>query len=407
MAQDKQIEAVLQSVDSRKIAEQRHYEEEARRRDGLFYRIGEFDYARPRFLIDGFLPEGGLVILAGDPKVGKTAFASAIALAVAKGRPFAGLPVEGAAVLWLALEESFQERSAVMRAAKGYKRIPFYTNAERIAIDTEDGIADLDYWRMETGAKLLVVDPLHGAHSGRSLMDGWAARKTLMSLKRFCAASRVTALVLHHLAKRGAKRVAESVQLAAIATMVMILTSDSQTIPSPPGRGPVPEAKRKWTEVRETDTRKTGAPETGPNSQNQPTANPKVRSRGSARLITLDCMGRGDFANRTWHFLSRNPLDYKPLPQLENNGWHGQVLASRNPSSATTEDMAVSADTLTARIIQSLKGKKAKSAQYLADKLGMSVKTIRNELTSLKRLGLIIAEKLSYVTYYKLARIKR
>jgi hypothetical protein len=368
---DKQIEAILGAVDSRRIAERRQYEEEARRRDGLFYRIGEFDYARPRFLIDGFLPEGGLVILAGDPKVGKTAFASAIALAVAKGRRFAGLPVERAAVLWLALEESFQERSAVMRAAKGYKRIPFYTNAERIAIDTEQGIADLDYWRMETGAKLLVVDPLHGAHSGRSLMDGWAARKTLMSLKRFCAASRVTALVLHHLAKRGAKRVAESVQLAAIATMVMILKAKEHQNPSPGARTSNDKSSLAgggWEGA--SNKRRKGAPETGPSHNNPSSANPSVRSRGSARIITLDCMGRGDFANRAWHFLSRNPLDYKPMP-----------LGSRT----TAENMPVSAAT---RLLSILQAKGPLPTKEIAKRLQTSENAARVHIAHLRGLGL-------------------
>ena len=101
-------------------------------------------------------------------------------------------------------------------------------------------------------------------------------------------------------------------------------------------------------------------------------------------------MGRGDFANRTWQFISKNPLDYKPLQ-----------------SPATTKDMAVKSATLTHKILQTLKGKKAKTAQYLADKLGLSVKTIRNELTQLKHLGLVVAQKTGYANYYKLARIKK
>jgi DNA-binding CsgD family transcriptional regulator len=228
-----------------------------------FYRIGEFDFMAQNFLVEGFLPKGGLVILAGDPKIGKTAVASAIALAVAKGKPFAGMKTLQSAVLWLQLEESYQERSAIMRAARGFKRLPFYACFDHVPIDTDEGIADLDAWRSDTNARLIVVDPLHAAHSGRSLADGWAARKTLAKLKAMCTATRTTALVLHHLMKsRSRARLAESVQLAAVATMVMILT-----IASPAGARP--------------------------------------------RTIRLDCTGRGAYANRSWTLESRGPLDYR------------------------------------------------------------------------------------------------
>ena len=47
------------------------------RLDHLFSHVGVYTHP-PKFLIDGFLPLGYCVILAGDPKAGKTALASAI-----------------------------------------------------------------------------------------------------------------------------------------------------------------------------------------------------------------------------------------------------------------------------------------------------------------------------------------
>src|SRR5687767_14088583 len=100
------------------------YEAEQRRLSNLFCHMGEFSFGDPRYLIDGFLPESGLVIRAGDLKACKTALASAMALAVAKDKPVAGMPTKQRGVLWLRLEESHQERSAVMRKARGLKRLP-------------------------------------------------------------------------------------------------------------------------------------------------------------------------------------------------------------------------------------------------------------------------------------------
>jgi predicted transcriptional regulator len=396
------------------------YEAEQRRLRNLFWHMGEFTYGDQRYLVDGFLPENGLVILAGDPKVGKTALASAIALAVAKGRPFAGMKTKKSGVLWLCLEESHQERSAVMRKARGLKRLPMYITNERIPIDTGQGISDLQHWALQTDAGLIVIDPLHAAHSGRSLHDGWSARRTLSLLKEFSRTR--TILVLHHLAKRGASRVAESVQLAAIATMVMILKTPPNPSPGAitsnatnsvagggwEGASNRPNPSPGATVSNGTNSVAGGGWE-GASKRLNPSpgattssctnsvagggwegANRKHRMKQPPRIVTLDCMGRGDFANRTWQFISRNPLDYKPM---------------HNP--ATTKDMAVKAANLTAKILQTLKGKKAKTAQYLADKLGLSVKTIRNELTQLKHLGLVVAQKTSYASYYKLARIKK
>jgi hypothetical protein len=316
------------------------YEAEQRRLRNLFWHMGEFKYSDQSYLIDGFLPETGLVILAGDPKVGKTALASAIALAVAKGKPFAGMKAKKGGVLWLCLEESHQERAAVMRKARGLSRAPIYITNERIPIDTDKGICDLQSWALDVDAGLIVIDPLHAAHSGRSLHDGWAARKTLSLLKEFSRTR--TILVLHHLAKRGASRVAESVQLAAIATMVVIM--------NPLG---VRELARAFK----------------PSNAQSELARPS-RSKTPARLVTLDCMGRGDFANRTWHFISRNSLDYKQI----QTGCHGQV-----------DDMAVPAAT---RLLSILQAKGPLPTKEIAKRLGTSENAARVHIAHLRGLGL-------------------
>ena len=72
----------------------------------------------PEWLIEGFLPKGYLAILASAPKMGKTCFATALALAVSTGERFAGMKTEQAAVLWCCLEESSSERALVLRQYK-------------------------------------------------------------------------------------------------------------------------------------------------------------------------------------------------------------------------------------------------------------------------------------------------
>jgi hypothetical protein len=344
-----------------------------------FYTIGEFGFRKhDRYLIDGFLPESGLVLLAGDPKAGKTAIASAIALAVAKGKPFAGMETKQGAVLWMCLEESYDERCAVMRGVRGITDLPFFVTQDHIPVDTEDGYEEILEWVVATKARLLVVDPLHAAHSGRSLHDGWAARKTLKLLKRL--SEHCTVLVLHHLSRTGTRRIAESVQLSAIATMLIHLVS------SPPGRGPVPEAKRKWTEVREINAN-ADAPETGPSSTANSATRPG-RSQGLqqiSRLIILECLGRGDFANRTWQFVSKGPLNYEPyIPEASVEIPGNKVLTG-----------------LPARIVNYLSANPPKSAADIAAALNINLAYARNLITRLRKRGLLTAKTLARTTFYK------
>lgn len=314
-------------------------EEQTRRFDSLFIAMDEFPPTPPHWLVQGFIPQGYLCLLAGDPKSGKTALATAIALAIVQGKPFAKRNVQKSPVLWLALEESRRERAAVLfpliqknappnAEKRGYldcgPTFPFYTCYEGIAIDTEDGINALRHWLNKTQARLIVVDPLHAAHSGRSLYDGWAARKTLRDLKKLCNDSGVTALVLHHLTTRGKRRVVESVQLSAIAGMVMMLSF----------RHPA--------------------------------------GQSDSRIVTLDCMGRGRFTNTTFHFASANPLDYQPVDPPPNE------LRTKEKRTLETR---YTFDNL---VLETLARCPRSTAADLAGELQTNPNTVRNSLARLK-----------------------
>ncbi len=57
------------------------------------------------WVVDKYIPEGGLVLLASYPKVGKTTLAYALIIAVAKGQRFMGYQTRKGTVLLLAIEE--------------------------------------------------------------------------------------------------------------------------------------------------------------------------------------------------------------------------------------------------------------------------------------------------------------
>jgi hypothetical protein len=245
-----------------------------------------------------------------------------------------------AGVLWLALEESPQERAMVTLPVKErLAETDFFITYDKVAIDSPDGINELRTWRNEIDAGLIVVDPLHAAHSGRSLADGWGARKTLAALKTFCNHNGVSALLLHHIGRKS-MRVAENAQLAACAGMSMLLTA---------------------------------------------------RREEEGRIITLRCAGRGDHANRVLHFASRNPLDYEstepPKPQPKQ-----QRVIESEPLKYRVDDDIVACLVL---------ADGARSASFIAGQLQRNPNSIRNALARLlakDRVRLVSIE--SRVKYY-------
>ncbi len=237
--------------------------------DGLFMSLPEYlleaGPEEPDWVLEGMLPATYLVILGASSKVGKSTFATALGLAVASGTPFLGKEVKQGAVLWVAYEESEQERAMILREFKSEPE-GFYVTHAKLLIDSPEGIAALRYWILKTSAKLVVIDPLYGANSAESLSDGRKARETLAGLKELCRETGVCALVLHHLTKATAsgmvrERMADSNQILAVASMDLLMDSSEQ------GDG--------------------------------------------SRDVRLVGHGRGSFANQTWVLRSRSVSDWE------------------------------------------------------------------------------------------------
>jgi KaiC/GvpD/RAD55 family RecA-like ATPase len=209
-------------------------EEESRLVGSVFLSLP--DYLRQtgasevEWLLEGFLPRGYLVILGGTSKAGKSCFLTALGLHLAEGRDFLGLEAAQTPVLWCALEESEGERRIALEAYDGEPEA-FYTGHAKVYIDSKEGIGLLRQAIRETGAGLLVIDPLYAANRAESLTDGAAARRVLQPLKDLCREERVTAILVHHLNKNtgaGAvrERFADSNQLLASASMDWLMDSD-------------------------------------------------------------------------------------------------------------------------------------------------------------------------------------
>ena len=169
--------------------------------NGLFFDVLDPHYLAKeiKWLVQGLIPQNYLCMLVAEPKEGKTCLATALALAVATGTPFAGRETRQGAVLWLAAEENHSERQLLLRNSPVVDTtLPLYTCYEHLPIDQEDSLDALRHWINRTGARLLVVDPLQAAITGRSLSGGYNARRSLQPIKQLCNHCQVAVLVLHH-----------------------------------------------------------------------------------------------------------------------------------------------------------------------------------------------------------------
>jgi len=219
----------------------------------------------PEWLVKDWLPKGRLIVLSGDSKSGKTALVTNLAAAVATGSSFLGLSTNCHPVLWLAYEESPDERREILGCYADLALLlhPEIEQGELPLLDTAQGIAQLESWITETGAALIIVDPLYSAIITDSLAHGKQARDALTPLKRMCCRLNVSALVIHHLNKNqlgtARDRVADSHQILATASMDVLMMANEEA---------------------------------------------------EGRDITLHMKGRGRYANGTWAIHSRHESDF-------------------------------------------------------------------------------------------------
>jgi len=393
----------------------------------------EKEYIQEDWIVEGFLPETYLVILAGNSKSGKSCLVTALGMAIARGEPFLGLKTKCGGVLWLAFEESPRERREALEAFP--KPQPgFYITHEKLLIDTPEGLEAIRWWVRQTDARLIVVDPLYAATYAESLSDGRTARAVLQGLKEICRTERCAAIILHHFNKNDSagltrERFADSHQIVAAASMDVLLDYrelKSATPPAPGGVGEertgggspgpaTPQGPNASTPnphpsypSHESDLSNPSDPSENPNSKihNPKSPDPPLRplrdlcdlgvksdppsdpnplslcasglkkpTRRTVREITLRCRGRGDFANQTWLLTSNGVADYQLLT-------HGPE---------TSADSRLRDELILKPIRES---QSPLSAKEIAEITGMNHKTIQNRLTDLIRVGaVIVAER--------------
>ena len=174
-------------------------------------------FADPVWLLPGLLPDCGLFLLSGKPKLGKSWFALALAMAVAQGGQFLGRDVPRGRVLYLALEDTPRRLKSRLltlqpdceRNPDGLAALALRNDAPRLGKGLE---ALLEKALAAGGIRLVVVDTLQrvrqpGSGGNQYELD-YAA---LSALKQIADKHNTVFLVVHHLRKQEADDVHDCV----------------------------------------------------------------------------------------------------------------------------------------------------------------------------------------------------
>ncbi|MGQ9523648.1 MAG: AAA family ATPase, partial [Armatimonadota bacterium] len=193
--------------------------------------LTSIDFREPQWLVQGILPEGGVTLLVGKPKIGKSWVALQISCALAGGVP-ALVPRADAAdppqrrVLYFALEDSPRRLKARLRGAhlpEG-SSLHFCFDAPRLGEGWEKCLEDRV---RESGAQVVVVDPLVRLRQAQNTDLFHADYSIMARLKELADRLSVTLVVVHHARKQGAEDVIDTILgttgLAAGADTLLIL----------------------------------------------------------------------------------------------------------------------------------------------------------------------------------------
>ena len=167
-------------------------------------------FADPKWLVPDILPDSGCYVLSGKPKLGKSWWAYALALAVLQGGKFLNRDVPQGKVVYLALEDMprrLKTRLMVLQpdceqSPDCFEQIDFRTEAPRLGAGLE---ALLEAAVAKGGVVLIVVDTLQKVRQPGGGQNQYQLDYDAVSaLKRIADHHNCVVLVLHHLRKEEA-----------------------------------------------------------------------------------------------------------------------------------------------------------------------------------------------------------
>ncbi len=152
-----------------------------------------------RWVVDGFLGEGCLSLLAGKPGAGKTTLARDLALRTAQGGTWLGRTVKQGTVLYLALEEHERQvkKHMVKMGITAEDSLHFFIGG----IPPGKGMDILAHFVERVQPVFVVIDPLDAFLQVRKINEYGEVYAALRPLVRFVRDTDLHILLVHHAGK--------------------------------------------------------------------------------------------------------------------------------------------------------------------------------------------------------------
>ncbi|MBI4719030.1 MAG: AAA family ATPase [Planctomycetes bacterium] len=152
------------------------------------------------WLVEGLIPRGGLAVLAGKPKAGKSTLARCLALAVARGAPVLGRPTTPGAVVYVGLEDRRADVAEHFRAM-GATNEPLFINTGPVPTEVPNVIGQLADMIAERGAVLAILDTLFRTVHVRDANDYASVTRVLDPVLNLARTTHCAILAVHHAGK--------------------------------------------------------------------------------------------------------------------------------------------------------------------------------------------------------------
>jgi RecA-family ATPase len=159
------------------------------------------------YLVKNLVPNGGLVVVWGPPKCGKSFWTFDLVMHVARGIPYRGRRVQQRIVVYVALEgdKGFRRRIEAYKRHHGLSDAPFYLITDPIDLVRDDKTL-IDNIKQQTPATpvAVVIDTLNRSMSGSESSDEDMAAY-IKAADAVRAAFGCTVIIVHHCGVDGSR----------------------------------------------------------------------------------------------------------------------------------------------------------------------------------------------------------
>ncbi len=175
-----------------------------------------------RYLIDGLLQRRSVNILVGDSGIGKSALVYQLALAVATGKPFLGLPVYHGKVILVDYENSLWDAHHILQQQRKYFGLDSIPNTLQLWPMNQAAPGTPRFQLIQQGLHeeveevidpfapdLLIFDSLRSFNPAME-NDNTAAAKQIKQLRAISQGRGTAILLVHHVRKHGLKKSIEN-----------------------------------------------------------------------------------------------------------------------------------------------------------------------------------------------------